>query len=75
MTEYQLAMILKDMYQKGEVCREQTTMIHLFGIKYSSSIRDYGLSIKKILEYAQLPESYKTEINKGMKLSKYVVEK
>ena len=48
MTEYQLAMILKDMYQKGEVCREQTTMIHLFGIKYSSSIRDYGLSIKKI---------------------------
>ena len=75
MTEYQLAMILKDMYQKGEVCREQTTMIHLFGIKYSRSIRDYGLSIKKILEYAQLPESYKTEINKGMKLSKYVVAK
>lgn len=75
MTEYQLGMILKDMYQQGEVCREQTTMIHLFGIKYSNSIKDYGLSIKNILEYAQLPDSYKTEINKGMKLAKYVVVK
>ena len=72
MTEHQLGMILKDMYQQGDLCREQTTMIHLFGVKYASIIKDNELSIKKILEYAGLRESYITEVNKGIRLAKYV---
>ncbi|NJJ36833.1 hypothetical protein GSQ51_17915 [Clostridioides difficile] len=63
------------MYQNGERTREQTTMIHLFGIKYGEIIRENKYSIKDILKYAEMPESYQVEINKGIKLAKHVIAK
>ncbi len=42
------------------------------GIKYSAQIIEGGYTPKEILKIAQLPESYQTEISKGMRLAKYV---
>lgn len=75
MTELELANELKKMYEKGIPLKEQTTMIHLFGIKYAEVIRKNRFIPRNILNYAEMPESYQVEINKGIKLAKYVVAK
>ena len=49
---------------------EKVIAIHLFGIKYADQIRD--MSAKDIVVGAGLPESYPTEIRKGINLAKYV---
>ena len=49
---------------------EKALSIHLFAIKYADQIRD--MSAKDIAVGAGLPESYKTEIRKGINLAKYV---
>lgn len=72
MTEVELAHELKSMYENGTVQNEQTTMIHLFGIMYAKVIRDNKFVPRNILRYAEMPESYQVEINKGIKLAKYV---
>ncbi|WP_017416453.1 HTH-like domain-containing protein [Clostridium tunisiense] len=72
MTELELANELKTMYEAGIKRKEQTTMIHLFGIKYAEVIRMNGYIPKDILKYAEMPESYQVEINKGIKLARYV---
>lgn len=72
MTQFELADELKRMYEKGIPVKEQTTMIHLFGIKYGNIIRDNKYDVKEILKYAEMPESYRTEIYKGSRLAKYV---
>lgn len=74
MSAYDLGKILNDMYENAP-SKEQTTMIHLFGIKYAKEIRDNNITPREILVYAKLPESYQVEINKGIKLAKYVVLK
>lgn len=51
---------------------EKTTMIHLFGIMYAEEIKGCGSTPKEILKLANMPESYQTEISKGVRLSKYV---
>ncbi|MHC1720416.1 MAG: MORN repeat-containing protein [Clostridiaceae bacterium] len=69
-----LGEVLKKMYdsaQKGE----KTTMIHLFGVKYAEEIISNRYAPKDILQYACIPETYQTEINKGVRLAKYVVLK
>jgi hypothetical protein len=74
MTLTELSNKLSEMYtnaQKGE----QVTNIHLFGIKYASQIKDSPYSIADILKDGDLPKSYQTEVNKGIKLSKYVTPK
>ena len=72
MTEVELSKELKRMYEKGIATKEQTTMIHLFGIKYARIIRENKYVPKNILKYADMSESYQVEINKGIKLAKYV---
>ena len=72
MTIIELANVLKNMYEKGIATKEQTTMIHLFGIKYADEIRKNGYIPRDILKYSDIPESYQVEINKGIKLAKYV---
>ena len=62
---------LKRMYDTAKE-GEQVTMIHLFGIKYGESIKENGLKIADIVRAAQINESYKTEVSKGVNLSKYV---
>lgn len=72
MTEVELGKELRRMYEKGVATKEQTTMIHLFGIKYAEEIRKNKYIPRNILKYAEMAESYQVEINKGIKLAKYV---
>lgn len=77
MTVSELGYTLRKMYDKAEN-REQVTMIFLFSIKYANEINEIkknGYSLQDILTIAKLPKSYQTEINKGLKLAKYVVVK
>lgn len=70
MTAYELANILKSMYTSSRT--DKTAMIHLFAVKYAKEIRDNEITPKEILKIAEMPDSYFAEINKGIKLSKYV---
>lgn len=70
MTILELGNILKNMYETKGV--NKTTMIHLFGVIYADEIRDAGIKPIEIVRAAQMPESYQTEVNKGMNLSVYV---
>ena len=66
MTVRELAMRLKEMYENSS--NEKTTMIHLFGIMYAEEIKGCGSTPKEILKLANMPESYQTEISKGVRL-------
>ncbi|MEA4823312.1 MAG: hypothetical protein VB111_04265 [Clostridiaceae bacterium] len=70
MTANDLGRILKEMYEGSKT--EKTAMIHLFGVKYAAEIRNNDITPKEILKIAGMPESYQVEINKGIKLAKYV---
>lgn len=74
MTLHQLAQKLKEMYEKAPY-GEAVAHIHLFGIIYAKEIENGSYSVKDIIKYSGLKESYQTEVTKGMKLSKYVVVK
>lgn len=74
MTLQQLGQKLKEMYFESNN-GEAVAMIHLFGIKYASEIKESGASIKDISKFAGIKESYGTEIIKGVKLSKFVTIK
>ena len=70
MTVNELGNKLRKMYEtKGA---NKTTMIHLFGVIYSNEIREAGIKPMEIVKAAQVNDSYSTEVNKGMNLSKYV---
>jgi len=70
MTIGEAARKLADMYHKGAAQKEQVTRIHLFAITYADEIS--SMSLPEILARAGLPESYKTELRKGINLAKYV---
>tara|TARA_R110002051_G_scaffold205994_2_gene271798 strand:- start:850 stop:1074 length:225 start_codon:yes stop_codon:yes gene_type:complete len=67
----QLAQALNKMYF-GAKDKETAAMIHLFGIKYAEEIKACGESSKSIAKAAGIPESYGTEIRKGVNLAKHV---
>ena len=74
----ELARILSQMYNNGN--GDKAAMIHLFGIRYARVIQENGFTAEQIIAQARLngdpiPESYPTELNKGRKLSEYVIEK
>lgn len=71
MTVKELGLILKEMYDKAPY-KETSTMVHLFGIKYSEIIQNDNISCKDIAKEAGIEESLKIEIRKGVKLAKYV---
>ena len=62
---------LKAMYEKAED-GEAVTMILLFGVRYADAIKANRFSVKEIVAQAGLRSSYVTEVNKGLKLAKYV---
>ena len=71
MTEQELGNKLKKIYgsaPKGDVA----VHIHLFGIKYADEIKSNNYRLANILEIAGLSDVYRTELNKGIKLAKYV---
>jgi hypothetical protein len=45
---------------------ETAAMVHLFGIKYETEIKELGASMKSIARAAGINESYGTEIAKGV---------
>ena len=69
MTLEQASKLLKEMYDEAPD-KEKVLFIHLFAIEYADQIED--MSAKDIVVGADLPESYKTEIRKGINLAKYV---
>lgn len=71
MTLHELGKALSDMYFGSET-GETVAMIHLFGIKYADDISASGESMRAIALAAGIPESYGTEIGKGVKLSRFV---
>ena len=72
MTPKELSDKLSSMYHnapKGET----VAMIHLFGIKYAAQIQNCGESAQYIVEQSSIPNSYVTEVNKMVKLARYVI--
>ena len=69
MEQQELADILWEMYDTAPD-KEQATQIHLFGIKYAAELA--GHSIPAIRKMSGVPDSYHTEIYKGVNLAKYV---
>lgn len=71
MTINELGAALGKMYHnapKGEA----VAMIHLFGIKYAEELNQSRFNKKAIANAAKIPESFGTEISKGVKLAQYV---
>jgi hypothetical protein len=68
----QLGAILRRMYEDAP-SGEQVARIHLFGIKYAADIRGAGFNAREVVGASGLKQSYHTEVNKGMNLSRYVV--
>jgi hypothetical protein len=74
-----LARILAEMYENAD--RDKAATVHLFGIRYANEIRENEYSPASIISRArrnngaQISEAYSAEINKGINLSRYVIEK
>ncbi len=47
--------------------------IHLFGITHARDLED--VSLKELIELAGIPESYHTEVHKGIRLAEFVTLK
>ena len=69
MTEDEAVRILREMCEKAPR-NEKGAYIHIFGIKYAQELA--GLSISTVAERATGYKSYEVEINKGIRLAKYV---
>ena len=65
-----LAQILADMYANAPHGR-RVTNIHLFGIDYNEEIRQAG--VYDVVVAAGIPETYVTEVNKGINLAAHVI--
>ena len=70
-TEDDLAGILRRMYQNAPH-GEQTTALHLFGIRYVAELSAPSVNINRMVERAGIGDSYYTEVRKGMRLAQYV---
>ena len=71
MTIQDLAMTLAEMYHNAPK-GEKYPMIYLFAIKYADIITENNYSKVDILRRANMSEKYQTELNKAIKLAKYV---
>jgi ribosomal protein S18 len=68
----ELGKILADMYTNAPK-KEQVTMIHFFGVKYSDDVQKVG--VREVIEQSGIHSTYRTELNKAIKLAKYVSPK
>ncbi len=74
MTSAELAARLGEMYRSAPD-GDSVAMIHLFGIRHADEIRKCGTSPNELARAAGIPLTYGTEVNKGIKLAKYVTER
>ena len=72
MTIEKAAKLLRKMYDEAPP-KEKVTFIHLFGIRYAQEID--SMSLRGLVDRADLPRSYDTEIHKMRKLAQYVKER
>lgn len=72
MEELRLGKALRELYNQAAQAQDRVIMLYLFGVKHGKMIVEKQLSLSYILFYAQLPESYRSEIEKGIKLGQYV---
>lgn len=70
MNEEQAAQLLLQAYNEASEDKKQVASIHLFGIRFADELQN--LSLSAIVERANLPKSYVTEIRKGINLSEFV---
>ena len=75
MTLEELIAKLKGMHDSAPE-GEKTTIIHLFGILYADELENCGVSktaaAKHVAEHAIKRKSYWSEIDKGVRLARYV---
>ena len=71
MGEYELGLELRRMYDTAPKGK-QALAIHLFGIRFWREISRDKVNKKAILKAAGLPETYHSEISKGVNLGQYV---
>ena len=71
MNEIELAEILRHMYHNAPR-GEQSTALHLFGIRYAAELSTHDVNINRMVERSGIGDSYYTEVRKGMRLAKYV---
>lgn len=71
MTKQDLASELKNMYENAPK-GDSTTMIRLFGVKYSQELKSCNCSMSEIAELAEIGINYHAEISKGIRRAKYV---
>ena len=74
MDMHELSTKLNDMYVNAKV-GEKVVMIHLFAITYAEGIKASGASMKAMAIASEIPESYGTEIARGVKLAPFVTPK
>lgn len=74
MTLNELSNTLRQMYETAPE-GEQIAMIQLFGIRYATEIKLANYTPKDIVLAAQMKPSLATELNKGIKLAPYVMER
>ena len=53
---------------------QKSCMICLVSIRNARQIIDSGISLRKLLEYSEVPIHYRKEVSLGLNLSKYVSE-
>ena len=68
----ELGKTLSEMYTNAPK-NEQVTMIHFFGVKFAEDIQKVG--VREVIEQSGKHSSYITELNKAVKLAKYVTSK
>lgn len=69
MTLRDLATTLREMYENAPK-GEQVTMIYLFGVKYHTEIKEFG--VKQVIEQSAIHSTYHSELSKAIKLAKYL---
>jgi 5-methylcytosine-specific restriction protein B len=71
MTPADLANRLGEMYRNAPT-DDTMTMLHLFGITYAGEIRASGSTSHELASAAGISPNLGTEINKGIRLARYV---
>lgn len=72
MNDMKWAEILCGVYDYAKL-DEAVYQVNLFGIRDVEELKSGGCIIKQIVEFSGIQQGYVSKINKGMKLSRYMV--
>jgi 5-methylcytosine-specific restriction protein B len=74
MSEERLASILRQIYMSAARADTSVAVI-LFGIRYADMIDASGIRPRELARLAGIPESYASDLKKGIRLASHVVLK